>query len=72
MCAMHEASCVYMAKRLEDSMQQAQENMVVVEAEAVKEVESKTLEQQAPIQLDAELLRLVGGGNSTSLPNTNW
>ncbi|WP_140626990.1 hypothetical protein [Methylibium rhizosphaerae] len=59
------------AKRLEDSMQQAQENKVVVEAEAIKEVDRKTAEQQAPVQLDAELLRFVGGGN-TSAPSKTW
>lgn len=52
-------------------MQQAQENKVVVETEAVKEIERKAPEQQAPVQLDAELLRLVGGGNTDS-PNRTW
>lgn len=53
-------------------MQQAQENKVVVETEAAKGAESKASEQQAPVQLDAAFLRLVGGGNSTSLPSKNW
>ena len=52
-------------------MQQAQENKVVVEAEAAKEVEFKTSEQQAPVQLDAELLRFVGGGAESS-PGRTW
>jgi hypothetical protein len=63
---------VLIAKRLEDSMQQAQEYKVVVEsAEAAQEVEQMTPEQQAPVQLDVELLRLVGGGN-TSSPRAGW
>jgi hypothetical protein len=52
-------------------MQQAQENKVVVETEAAKEAEVKTSEQQAPVQLDTEQLRWVGGGN-TSSPNRTW
>jgi hypothetical protein len=67
----HARSVVRIAKRLEDSMQQAQENKVVVETEAVKEVDRKTTTEQAPVQLDAELLRLVGGGSESS-PNRTW
>jgi hypothetical protein len=67
----HARSIVHIAKRLEDSMQQAQENKVVVDTEAAKEIERKTPEQQAPVQLDAELLRFVGGGND-SAPSKTW
>lgn len=52
-------------------MQQAQENKVVVETEAAKEVERQTAEQQPPALLDADLLRFVGGGN-TSAPSKTW
>lgn len=52
-------------------MQQAQENKVVVETEAANEVEFKTSEQHAPVELDAELLRLVGGGAESS-PVRTW
>ena len=52
-------------------MQQAQESKVVVETEVAKEVERKIPEQQAPVQLDSELLRLVSGGES-SAPRNTW
>lgn len=51
-------------------MQQAQQNKVVVETNAQKEVE-RTTPEQAPVQLNPELLRLVGGGN-TSAPVRTW
>ena len=53
-------------------MQQAQQNKVVVETEAKKDVAYKGASNQAPVQLGAELLKLVGGGNSSSMPTKGW
>ena len=52
-------------------MQQAQQNKVVVDTEAKKDVERKAA-GQAPMPLSPELLRLVGGGNSTTAPGKGW
>lgn len=53
-------------------MQQAQQNKVVVGTEAKTDVTDKKTSSQAPVQLDAELLKLVGGGDSSSMPTKGW
>jgi hypothetical protein len=66
----HARFVVRIAKRLEDSMQQAQQDKVVVATESKDEREHNP-PQLTPVPLDAELFRLVGGGES-SAPKQNW
>lgn len=49
---------------------QTQEGKVVVDEQDVERVERA--EQESPVELSAELLRLVGGGVAAEGPNPSW